>query len=383
LVNPDASGVINSTSGDTGSISRASGVTWRGSIVLLGKGKGKKPGATDQISVIATSPGSPPITCPSTNTVQVTWVRPKSPTAKLTANPDEILPTQSSKLTYTITNAESAVINPGGFKIITSGKETTGGIPVKPTKTGDNKYTLTATTPNADPETATAEAIVKVKVPPTGVTITAPAGGAQITDNQVTVSAIVSPSPPEGETFTGKISVNGGSVTSVPINSSGQFSTSVSLTKKTTSDKLKLSGLTSIAVSCDSAVAQPVTVTNSATADDVSNTITVVVDLGGDPPTEATASVVVYHAVRVQSYLLTWGASTDGCNGGPDPHSRSDLLPAGGSAVVGTPACGNTSESCTASPTVSITTSAGAPSPISATWGFSCSDDGGGGGGEE
>jgi len=372
LNDPNATGSIksNNPADASGVISRDKGFTWSGFMTLLGK-ENVQVGSVTTLTVTATTSGESPVTCTSTNAIAVQWQPP--PPAKIesfTAKPTEILLGQPASLSYKFTDAESATITPGNVRLGIQDKgKGEGKIPVSPKET--TEYTLTAVSPGGN---ATASAKVTLKSPPTGVTITAPAEAISlVSTDTMTVSGIVSPVPPP-EFRSAQIRVNGVPAATALINSAGQFSIPVELTKKTTADKLSV-------VNPDHQVAgddcgehkEPVSVAvKDETGEDVKNTIEVVVELGGE---QATASVVVYHLAGAKTFHLVW----DGDCGCEDQHTDAlnpviyprlifgdDLF---GHTLVGDVLCQfPQSINCTDHAHVTVETSVGQLEAPTATW---------------
>jgi len=132
----------NSTYADTVTIDQGIG-----SVDLNGS-TSVSPTETTTYTITATGPGGT-----ATDTVTVTVLQP--PTVSLSAAPDTILLGESSTLTWSSTNAESATIDQGVGSVAVSGS-----IAVSPTET--TTYTITVTGPGG---TATASAPVTVTYP--------------------------------------------------------------------------------------------------------------------------------------------------------------------------------------------------------------------------
>jgi hypothetical protein len=144
--------------------------------------------------------------------------------------------------------------------------------------------------------------VVATEPPPSGLTLTSPANNSTVTSDSVVVSGTVSP-PPEGG-GTAEISVNGGGAVNATIDASGNFSTSVSLTKRITPGDVTLANPDQTVNACGGRAA-PVIVGIGKSLADVTNTISVNV-AGAQPPLGASATVA--HAVRVTAFRVVWNS---------------------------------------------------------------------------
>jgi hypothetical protein len=204
--------------------------------------------------------------------------------------------------------------------------------------------------------------VVATEGPPSGLTLTSPANNSTVTTDSVVVSGTVSPPPAAGGTA--EVSVNGGGAVNATIDASGNFTTSVPLTKLLAAADLTLTNPDETVNACGGRAA-PVIVGSGKSLADVTNTITVNV-VGAQPPLAASATVV--HAVRVTAFRVTWNSCPP-----LNKNEAINLLLTGGQQVqAGTVDCGVTPPgnftaicSVTASVDTSVVTLAD-----DATWNF-------------
>jgi RHS repeat-associated protein len=143
------------------------------------------PTETTVYTVTATGPGGS-----ATDSVTVTVLLP--PIVTINADPETILPGESSTLTWTSNNADTCTIEPDIGPVDPSGSTT-----VSPTES--TTYTITAAGPGGS---ATAAVTVNANPPPLSVSISSPSDGQEFTQEPITVTGTVSGS---GAT----VSVNG------------------------------------------------------------------------------------------------------------------------------------------------------------------------------
>lgn len=320
-------------------------------------GTGKTAGTTSVITVTGTA-GDPPATCTSTNSVTVNWKAPPKPViTTFGALPLEIEPptTKTSVLGWAITDADTASIDQGVGAV----NAKTGAKGVSPEQ--GTTYTLTAIGPGG---TATATTEVKVKKqppPPLAYTITleSSGGGNLATTDQVTVDGKVTPTPPQGTTESVAIGVNGKPVMTVPVASDGSFVAVVALENKTTLDDLELFN-DDVDVATCGGVASDVDLYNAATEADTKNFIEAAVVAPGGGVASNTASVVIYHGVRVIDTEIRWSGQ---CPGPAKDKSGGPVLGPGDIVTVGIVDCGvecpGHGVKCTATATATVTTTVG------------------------
>ncbi len=133
------------------------------------------PTETATYNITATGPGGT-----ATDSVTVTVIYP--PTVSMSADPETIESGESANLTWTSTNADTCVIEPGVGTV-----DPNGSTAVSPTET--TTYTITATGLGG---TATAAVTLNVNLLPLSVSITSPTDAAEFTQGPITVTGTVS-----------------------------------------------------------------------------------------------------------------------------------------------------------------------------------------------
>ena len=311
---------------------------------------GSCPGGTD-----GSVPGKCFVTC-TTPAKNVVWKDPPIPQIKLfLAAPSTVAkgaPTPVG-LTWIVKDAESVTIDQG------VGEVGLVGVDLQFPPDQDTTYTLTAKGVRLQ-DTRTATAKVTVEQAPV-VTLTAPANNSAVTGAfpTVPVAGTVQNATPG---MTVAISVNGAQQAVLPV-SGGSFAGSVSLNKTLSVSDLSLNN-PSVQVNSQGAVQVPVTLSSGKSSADVTNVITATIS---GPSLSVDSSVVVYHTVQVNEFVVTWLS----CPPLNKDQALSTPLGAGQSVPVGTVDCGVTSGSfcSTCSVRASVSTSVGSLASTS-TWVF-------------
>jgi hypothetical protein len=297
-------------------------------------------------------------TTPAQNLV---WANPTIPDIKLfLAQPSTIDPASPTPvvLAWSVADAKAVTIDQGVGEV---DRKSGSSFELPPDQ--DTTYTLTAV--GARPQdTRTAQQTVKVtNSQPLSVSITSPGGNAQLTTTSVAVTGKVTPAP--GKTLPGTITVNGASAVPVTVDASGNFSGAVTLDKITSTGVLALNN-PSLGITTCGDRSTTVTVTNNATPASVQNTIEVTVT---DGARQASAAVVVFHAVRITSFVVNWLS----CPPLNKNLAMSSVVNASQTVTAGTVDCGckNSPGGCHATCTVqaSVGTSVGTVQN-EATWTF-------------
>jgi len=272
------------------------------------------------------------ITCTITAPGAVTWkVTPKIEATLAAANIDDT----NAMLTWETENSKTQRLSGAGIPGGGANLGTDGSFPVKRGAT-DETYTLTASAPNTDPVTKTAT--VKAR-PPSPFAITLSSGGNDVTtDTSVTVGGKVTPAPPAGTTLSVAVGVNGVPVAIVAVGGDGSYFASVTLAKTTPLNSLVVSNPSRNLTACGAHAASTVSLLNSASAGAVQNVINAAVVNAGGGADSATASLVVTHAVRIQSAQVNWSGA---CSGANDTFSVTGKIVRAGEAVqLGQIPCG-------------------------------------------
>jgi hypothetical protein len=311
-----------------------------------GSGLSVSPQQTTTYTLTASGPGGD--ADPKSVTVLV-----KPVITSFSVNPDEIAPGQSATLSWVITGATSASIDQGVGAV----DPKSGSIPVSPTQ--KTTYTLTASGSggSADPKSVT----VRVEAKPQTYTITleSSGGGNLATTDTVTVDGTVSPAPPAGTVVA--LGVNGASVGTVSVDSSGFFVAVVPLKNKTTLADLVLFNDDVFISSCGGAAA-PIDLWNSTTQAKTQNSIEAAVVAQGGGQASNIASVVFFHGVRVIDAEVVWGGE---CPGPYADYGGGEVLGPGDVVTVAYAECGvpcaavGSGVFCTATANANVTTTAG------------------------
>ncbi len=200
------------------------------------------------------------------------------------------------------------------------------------------------------------------------ITLASSGGGNLATTEQVTVDGTVTPVPPAGTVVA--LGVNGTPVGTVNVDSSGFFVAVVPLQNKTTLNDLVLFNYDVEVTSCGAA-ASPVDLWNSTTQAQVQNFIEAAVVAPGGGAASNTASVVIYHGVRVIDAEVVWGGE---CPGPYRDFGGGAVLGPGYFVTVAEAECGVPCPPppdgvfCTATATAYVTTTVGELPPESGFW---------------
>jgi hypothetical protein len=343
--------------GEAGLSRDGSGFTWSGTITL--NGENAKPGP-NPISLSATSRGG--ASC-AAGPVNFTWkavapVKIKS----FTANATSIQPGQQVQLSWETENAKNTTLGPLAGAGTGTVNTTNGSLSVSPKE--DTTYTLTASNAGGS---VSQSVKVTVEKAAGGVNITSPSNNAEVTSDTVVVNGTVSPVPPP-ELRSVQVGVNGAG-TAIPIGADGSFSTTVSLPKKSTKEKLVINNPSPGAFSSCEFASERISATNTANPEDVKNIITATVTLA-DNSTAQAAPVTVRHALLLTGFHMSWGGD---CPPGRSADTTLNITLQAGKATptLDTADCGRFTGSpgvCTGIVNVSVDTSQGLVVGPPANW---------------
>lgn len=322
----DVTLTVTASTGETGQLTRDTGFKFSGSIFLDGSK------LTDKKTVMLTltpPSGTTVVSCPQAT---FDWTAPIKPVIETFEVPSTVEKGKSFSVPYKVKDADSVSIsNIGGNLPLPIGFPST-------SINQDTTFTLTATRGSLTVSSAPKTVKVKQEEPEAKKFSIADFRTldlqTRVTDEFVSVTGIVRPVPPSGTSVA--IGVNGTPVATVAVDGSGNFSSQVRLTHRTSTSDLSLSSAGLYVTNCGDTFS-PINLRNNNSSSGAGNVINAAIVVPGGGTDSNTASLVVYHGVRVLGGEVSWS----GCPAPNQPLSpRGDTIGPNEERTVDNVLCG-------------------------------------------